>query len=177
MSALQQLAAEFKIPVAALLNPQRAAYTEARELVVAELEATGRQHLLTPSAARAWQDMKQAASGDQVPITIVSAFRSVERQTQIVRRKLSSGIPIEQVLAVSALPGYSEHHTGRAVDVGTPDSVPLELEFQNTAAFAWLHSRAAAFGFRLSYPEGNHQGYVYEPWHWCYQDDGSSRKG
>jgi D-alanyl-D-alanine carboxypeptidase len=72
---------------------------------------------------------------------------------------------------VSALPGFSEHHTGRAVDVGTPDSVPLDYGFQSTGAFAWLQSNAADFNFRLSYPADNSEGYVYEPWHWCYQSD------
>jgi D-alanyl-D-alanine carboxypeptidase len=168
---LHQLAEEFDIPVATLLNRHRSGYPEARELVLTEVGERGREHLLTPMAAGAWHRMKQAALSDGISIFIVSAFRSIERQTQIVRRKLLAGIPLEQVLAVSALPGFSEHHTGRAVDVGTPDSAPLDYGFQNTAAFAWLQPNAAAFNFRLSYPANNSEGYVYEPWHWCYRSD------
>jgi zinc D-Ala-D-Ala carboxypeptidase len=165
---IHQLAEEFDIPMATLLGRHRDSYAEARELVLTEAGGHGREHLLTPAAADAWHRMKDAALRDGISIFIVSAFRSVERQTQIVRRKLLSGIPPEQVLAVSALPGFSEHHTGRAVDVGTPDSVPLDYSFQSTGAFAWLQPNAAAFNFRLSYPADNPEGYVYEPWHWCY---------
>src|SRR5665213_833426 len=166
---LQQIAAEFAIPVTALLGKHRRAYPEARELVRAELGENGREHLLAPAAAAAWCRMRCAASSDGISIYIVSAFRSIERQTQIVRRKLASGISIDDVLAVSALPGYSEHHTGRAVDIGTPDAAPLEYGFNDTAAFAWLQSRAAGFDFRMSYPADNPEGYLYEPWHWCHQ--------
>jgi D-alanyl-D-alanine carboxypeptidase len=168
---IHQLAEEFDIPVATLLSRHHNSYAEERELVLTEVGEHGREHLLTPATAAAWQLMKQAALRDGISIFIVSAFRSVERQTQIVRRKLLSGIPPEQVLAVSALPGFSEHHTGRAVDVGTPDSVPLDYSFQSTHAFAWLQPNAAVFNFRLSYPADNPQGYVYEPWHWCYHSD------
>jgi D-alanyl-D-alanine carboxypeptidase len=166
---LQQIAAEFSIPVATLLGKRRRAYPEARNLVLAERGEHDREHWLTPAAADAWRHMQQAASSDGISMYIVSAFRSIERQTQIVRRKLASGISIDEVLAVSALPGYSEHHTGRAVDIGTPDSAPLEHSFKDTAAFTWLQSRAADFDFRMSYPADNPEGYVYEPWHWCYQ--------
>lgn len=168
---VQQIAEEFNIPVSALLTRHRIAYPEAQDLVVAEVGEQGRKHLLTPACMNAWQQMKQAAVHDGVSIFIVSAFRSIERQAQIVRRKLSSGMPVDQVLAVSALPGYSEHHTGRAVDIGAPDSPQLETAFQDTAAFSWLQSHAAAFSFRLSYPADNAEGYIYEPWHWCYQRD------
>ena len=168
---LHQLAEEFGIPVSTLLERHRNSYPEARDLAVSEIGAQGREHLLTPAAADAWRCMKAAASRDGKTILIVSAFRSVERQTQIVRRKLLSGIPLAQVLAVSALPGFSEHHSGRAVDVGTADCAPLDYSFEGTAAFAWLQSNAAAFNFRLSYPADNSEGYVYEPWHWCYHSD------
>jgi len=164
MSALiQQIAAEFSIPVSTLLERCRIACGEAEELVVAEVSESGRQHLLVPAAADAWQEMQRAARQDQVSIFIVSGFRSVERQAQIVRRKLEIGIPIERVLALSALPGYSEHHTGRAVDVGSPGGAPLEYEFHDTAAFVWLESHAVAFQFHLSYPPGNPEGFEYEP--------------
>jgi len=170
MSALlHQLAEEFSIPVSTLLGRHQTAYPEAQDLAVAEVGKQGRQHLLTPMATQAWHQMQRAALSDGISIFIVSAFRSIERQTQIVRRKLVSGIPIEQVMAVSALPGFSEHHSGRAVDVGTPDSAPLEYGFEHTAAFSWLKARAADFDFRLSYPADNQDGYVYEPWHWCYR--------
>ena len=58
---------------------------------------------------------------------------------------------------------------GRALDLTTPGSPVLEVAFEQTAAFAWLQSRAGEFGFDLSYPPGNPDGFQYEPWHWCYR--------
>jgi len=112
--------------------------------------------------------MKRAALADSIDIHIVSAFRSIERQTEILERKLRAGQRLEQIFAVSAPPGCSEHHTGRAIDIGTGDSTPLEAQFEATEAFRWLEANGVRFGFRLSYPPGNIHGYDYEPWHWCY---------
>ena len=147
-------------------------FDEATELVTAEVDERRGEHLLTPPAAEAWMSMKKAAASDGVVLRIVSAFRSVDRQAEIVRRKLERGERLERVLQVSAPPGFSEHHTGRAVDVTTDGSRPLEQEFENTAAFQWLSQHAGKFGYRLSYPLNNGQGYWYEPWHWCFEASG-----
>jgi zinc D-Ala-D-Ala carboxypeptidase len=144
---------------------------EATELVVAERSPDGRTHLLTPAAAAAWQHMRAAAAADAVEITIVSAFRSLERQAQIIRGKLAAGLPLDAIFRASAPPGYSEHHTGRAIDINTPGARPLEVEFENTGAFAWLTLNAASHGFSLSYPRDNAFGFIYEPWHWCFRAD------
>jgi D-alanyl-D-alanine carboxypeptidase len=143
---------------------------EATTLEVAEVGADGRDHLLVPSAAEAWRGIKAAALANGVDLFIVSAFRSIDRQAEIVRRKLESGAAVESVLTICAPPGFSEHHTGRAVDLSTSGSRALEAEFDQTAAYAWLIQHAAEFGYYLSYPIGNRLGYQYEPWHWCFQD-------
>lgn len=145
---------------------------EAQELVVAETDATGREYLLVPQAAQSWWDMKRAAGEDGIGLEIVSAFRSVQRQVEIIRNKLDSGVPIEIILQSSAPPGYSEHHTGRAIDINTPGCDPLEGIFEETEAFRWLTAHAGRFGFTLSYPRDNPWGYIYEPWHWCFRPIG-----
>ncbi len=141
---------------------------EAMQLELAEVGADGREHRLTPEAAAAWHRVKDAAFQAGVCLFIVSAYRSVDRQTEIIRRKLDTGQKIEDILCVSAPPGFSEHHTGCAVDLGVPDTPLLETCFDQTAAFRWLQQHAGRFGFVLSYPADNPQGYQYEPWHWCY---------
>lgn len=141
---------------------------EATELTLAETGSDGRHYLLEPQAAAAWQAMKAAAALDGVGMELVSAFRSVGRQTEILRDKLASGQTIEEALQWVAPPGYSEHHTGRAIDIGVPGEPALEEDFETTTAYAWLQRHAGAHGFRLSYPRGNHSGYGYEPWHWCF---------
>lgn len=144
------------------------AYAEAGDLEVAEVGENGREFLLIPEAALAWKNLKHAARNDGIDLRIMSAFRSVARQVEIIQGKLDAGKTIEEILSVLAPPGYSEHHTGRAVDVVSPDA-GLEVSFADTAAFRWLQQHANAFGFFLSYPAGNPYGYDYEPWHWCYR--------
>jgi D-alanyl-D-alanine carboxypeptidase len=141
---------------------------EAEELVVAEIGDDGREHRLTPAAAAAWRRMSAAAQADGAVIKIASAFRSIDRQVEILREKLAKGATLESILSASAPPGYSEHHTGRAIDITTDGVMPFEVEFENTAAFRWLSAHAARFGFVLSFPHGNRYGYQYEPWHWLY---------
>lgn len=144
-------------------------HEEAQTLVMVETDRDGREFQLTPEAALAWREMKQAAREDEVIIEIVSAFRSIERQIDIIRAKLERGLPMQTILTLSAPPGYSEHHTGRAVDINTPGCEATEEPFEDTAAFCWLTTHAGRFGFTLSYPRGNAFGFIYEPWHWCFQ--------
>ncbi len=128
-----------------------------------------RAQWLTPRAARAWLRMHMAAASAGVELQIVSAFRGVEYQLGIVRRKLERGLSMHEILRVSAAPGYSEHHSGRALDVTAPGFAALEEEFENSSAFAWLSANAQRHGFHLSYPRDNPHGIAYEPWHWCWQ--------
>jgi len=143
---------------------------EPRRLVFIGHGTQDRPQWLAPHAARAWLRMCGIAASVGVELQVVSGFRSVAHQLGILRRKLESGQSIEQILRVSAAPGYSEHHSGRAVDVTTPGFAALEEEFEQSVAFAWLSTNAQNHGFHLSYPRGNRHGIAYEPWHWCFRD-------
>ena len=99
-------------------------------------------------------------------LSVVSAFRSYDYQALLIRQKLERGRTLAEILAVNAPPGCSEHHTGRALDIGTPGCPPVDEVFEQTEAYAWLQRHAGDCGFSLSYPRGNPHGYVYEPWHW-----------
>ena len=146
------------------------AHCEPPSLVVAHTGLAGREFLLTPQAAAAWWAMQQQARADQVTLALVSAFRSVARQREIVLDKLGQGLSIDTVLQSVAPPGFSEHHTGRAIDIGTSEDCALEEVFETTPAYQWLTQHAADFGFHMSYPRDNPCGFVFEPWHWCYQE-------
>jgi D-alanyl-D-alanine carboxypeptidase len=128
----------------------------------------GREIQLAPSAAAAWRSMRDAASNAGITLLAISGFRSVERQAEIIQAKLSAGETIDSILRVIAAPGYSEHHTGCAIDIAVPDEPPLTEGFALTSAFLWLGAHAHEFGFRMSYPRGNIHGIAYEPWHWCH---------
>lgn len=127
-----------------------------------------REQWLAPDAARAFVRMRDQAAHDCVPLQLVSAFRSAQYQLGILERKLERGQAIEDILRVSAAPGYSEHHSGRAIDLTTPGFAALEEAFEQSEAFAWLTRNAARFHFAMSYPRGNPHRIVYEPWHWCW---------
>ncbi|MDT8427786.1 MAG: D-alanyl-D-alanine carboxypeptidase family protein [Pseudomonadales bacterium] len=148
--------------------------TEPDELAETEPDCFGRIQRLTPEALLAWQGMKAAAAEAGVKLFLVSAFRSIAYQGELLARKLAKGQTIAAILEVNAAPGYSEHHSGCAIDIGTADSPVLEEIFETTVAFAWLQQHAGDFGFRMSYPRDNCHQLTYEPWHWCYQS-GNSR--
>jgi len=153
----------------ALLRARRLPlYADARSLHCVGLGTDGRDKFLAPAAAQAWTAMHQAAAADGVELLLISAFRSFDFQLALIRGKLARGRLIEEILTVNAPPGCSEHHSGRAVDIGARDTPALEEEFEHTPQFAWLRQHATRHGFHLSYPRDNHYGYLYEPWHWCY---------
>jgi len=143
---------------------------EPRELAFIGLDVHQRPAWLAPRAARAFARLREAAREDHVTIDIVSAFRSAEYQLGILRGKRERGLAIADILRVSAAPGYSEHHSGRAIDLTTPGFAALEEEFERSPAFAWLRRHAKRFGFALSYPRNNRHGIAYEPWHWCWRE-------
>jgi zinc D-Ala-D-Ala carboxypeptidase len=151
--------------------------SEAAQLVAIGTNSTGREVLLSPVAAGAWFRMQKAAAAQGITLLAISGFRSVARQEEIIRAKLAAGETIGSILEVNAAPGYSEHHTGRAIDIGVPDLPPLEENFALTPAFTWLTAHAYEFGFTLSYACGNPQGIAYEPWHWLYRDADDGAKG
>ncbi len=129
----------------------------------------GRLVRVTPATAAAFRRMRAAAAHAGVTLLPLSGFRSVQRQTQNIRRKLAAGQAIGDILRLVAAPGCSEHHSGRALDIGSPDDVGLDEKFGRTRAFRWLSRQASDFGFHLSYPRRNPHGIGYEPWHWCWQ--------
>lgn len=123
---------------------------------------------LTRTAGRSWQRLRAAAASDGVTLEAISGYRSQAYQAGIFARKRARGLSVTQILTVNAAPGFSEHHSGRAIDIGTPGEPAAEESFEATPAFAWLMANAGDFGFTLSYPRNNPNGIVYEPWHWCF---------
>lgn len=121
---------------------------------------------LHPAAARAWRHLREGAAREGIVLDAISGYRSHDYQLGIFERKRARGQSIDEILSVNAAPGYSEHHSGLALDIGAPGEPPAEESFERTAAFAWLRERAGGYGFSLSYPRDNPHGIVYEPWHW-----------
>lgn len=144
---------------------------EASDLACVGEDVFGREQYMTNETAVAWTEMQAAAGADAIDLQLVSAFRSVDYQCGLIRKKLDRGQSIDEILKVNAAPGFSEHHTGRALDLTTPGVEPLTEAFEQTDAFAWLVVNASRFDFILSYPRDNPYGFVYEPWHWAYRSN------
>lgn len=141
---------------------------ECTALVCVEPDVFGRPAQLDAAAASAWQLMKNAAQAEGISLQLVSAYRSYAYQQALFVRKLEKGAQLSDILKVNAAPGYSEHHSGRAIDLGCPGYRYLEEDFEQSPAFDWLQQHAGRFGFRMSFGRENSFGVLYEPWHWYY---------
>lgn len=164
---LRELHQELGIPDDYGLDGSRPVFEEAADLVEVGPNLVGRMQRLAPKAARMWAEMVDAAADEGVVLLIVSGFRGFDYQARLIRKKINAGQEVSEILKVNAAPGFSEHHTGRAVDIATPGSRPLTEEFESSDAFRWLSENAARFGFSMTYPRNNAYGFIYEPWHWA----------
>jgi zinc D-Ala-D-Ala carboxypeptidase len=127
---------------------------------------------LRPDAGAALLTMQRAAAADGIELAVLSAHRSVALQKQLFFEVKSERNQSSRERArVSAPPGFSEHSTGYAVDLGdaTLPHTHLSASFDTTPAFGWLKRNAARYHFQLSFPRGNAQGVSYEPWHWRFE--------
>jgi zinc D-Ala-D-Ala carboxypeptidase len=141
-----------------------------------------KDNLLQPLAKLAWQDLKSAAKADGIEIKVVSAYRSIERQRQLFLERLySQGITLEQLknglgqdqidmtLSLTAVPGYSRHHTGYTIDLACGDGLSFEDSVCNTWLAANNYEKAKFFGWIPSYPpDGGLQGPEPEAWEYVW---------
>lgn len=160
-------------------------YTEgsAEEMMLvasyAEGAGTHRAETLQPEAAEALLEMIAAARVDGIWLIPASGFRTIAEQRTLFNAQIERKGSPEVAAKVSAPPGYSEHHTGYAVDLadGTlPQNQDISDSFAESPAYQWLLENAATHSFELSFPEGNKQGISFEPWHWRYVGSVQSRE-
>ena len=116
-------------------------------------------------------EMRDEAKKNGIYLVFLSGYRSINLQNEIFYSlKSFRNQEAAERARVSAPPGYSEHSTGFAIDIGdaTQRETDFETEFENTDAFKWLIKNAAKFHFKLSFSKENK--YIdYEPWHWRYE--------
>jgi zinc D-Ala-D-Ala carboxypeptidase len=165
LDRIEQVFAALEIPRNYGLSRGLKPYLEATELVVVEEGDPPKR--LAPAAAHRWIQLKKAAAGDGIGLVLISGFRSLDRQRELIEAKLKKGNALNKILKILAAPGYSQHHTGLALDIGIGTTVDVTEAFEATDAFAWLALHAADYGFVMPYPRGNQYGFIYEPWHWA----------
>ena len=125
---------------------------------------------LRAEAAAAFNLLVAEAAAAGVAVSSVSGFRSRDEQARLYEYYTARYGP-ETADSISARPGYSEHETGLAIDIGNPDGTcALEACFEGTAAGSWAAANAHRYGFVIRYPAGAEHitGYAYEPWHLRY---------
>jgi len=117
------------------------------------------------------KEMQDDAEKDGIYLVLLSGYRSIKLQKQIFYslKSIRNQIATERA-RVSAPPGYSEHSTGFAIDIGDAyeREADFEVSFENTRAFKWLKNNAAKYHFRLSFDK-EQTSVDYEPWHWRYE--------
>ena len=119
-----------------------------------------------------FKEMQYIAAQRGISLKLLSGYRSIDLQRDIFyeNKSLRNQTAIERSRD-SAPPGYSEHSTGYAIDVGDGNypNTHFEVEFEQTPAFKFMKKFASKYHFVLSFPPNNKQGVTYEPWHWRYE--------
>ncbi|SFT41939.1 D-alanyl-D-alanine carboxypeptidase family protein [Arthrobacter sp. ov118] len=134
------------------------------------LVTSGEAALLNSTTAAAAERMFAAAAAAGVIITLASGYRSFATQ----KVTYSGWVRAQGQAAAdtaSARPGYSEHQTGWAFDIGDGSGADaFQPNFRSRPAALWAAAQAHRFGFVVRYPWTFHEitGYFYEPWHLRY---------
>lgn len=141
--------------------------------------------LLQPLALSGWQDFELAAQRAGIPLKLLSGYRSVEYQRDLFTQRLAAagaytadianGIAdakVQKVLATTAPPGYSRHHTGYTIDLSCHPGGQFVV-FKTSACFDWIKAEnykiAKRYGWIPSYPDGTDtQGPEPEPWEYVW---------
>jgi len=160
---------ELGIPASYARDQKLTLQNECLNLSPAGVDIFNREVSMEVTTISAWKMMKSAALQDGIELQLVSAYRSIEYQKNLFLKKMDVGVSIAEILLVNAAPGYSEHHSGMALDLTSPGSECLEESFEESPAFAWLERYASDHAFVMSFPRNNDHGLLYEPWHWRYK--------
>jgi D-alanyl-D-alanine carboxypeptidase len=119
-------------------------------------------------ARAAFDQMAAEATLSGFKLTAFSTYRAFDYQTTLYDRYVARDGK-EAADTYSARPGYSEHQTGLAFDIGEVNFEKhwASSSFGETEAGKWVAANAHRFGFVLRYPEGKESltGYMHESWH------------
>lgn len=157
------------------------------------LAKTDNENFLQHETLKAYKNMQETAKKEGVEFTISSGYRDFKDQEEIflprlqvecqkklgknceaqdLKNKENIGI-IEDVLKMTAPPGFSRHHSGYTIDLN--DLKSPHLPFVETESYRWLSQNnflnAKKFGFLPSYPDvknGFKFGPEPEPWEYVF---------
>lgn len=125
---------------------------------------------VNPEAQIAVNMMVSDGAKEGITLHPFSTYRSFAYQSDLYRKYVAAdGAAIADTY--SAKPGFSEHQTGLAFDIGGADSAYyLKRVMGEQQEGIWMAQNAPKYGLVLRYPEGKQAvtGYRYEPWHFRY---------
>jgi D-alanyl-D-alanine carboxypeptidase len=133
-----------------------------------DLTNVGNSQQMRAEAAAALQHMFADAQAAGFTLVADSGYRSYSTQVSTYN-SIVKGYGATYADTVSAHPGYSEHQTGWAVDIGT-GSCHVQDCFADTPGGKWAQTNAHTYGFILRYPPSltSITGYSNEAWHFRY---------
>jgi D-alanyl-D-alanine carboxypeptidase len=162
------------------LNPLPEGWEEKLE-TVHMTNSVGDDVEVEKKAYEAYLQLKEALEAEGVYVDLDSARRSVAKQQEIMDR-FTEEYGADYAAKTVATPGYSEHHTGLALDlyliIDGKDVIENEDMIQYPEIWEKIHAKLADYGFILRYLEGSEHitGYGYEPWHIRYLDNVGTAK-
>lgn len=122
------------------------------------------------TAYKAYLELQAELKKEGIELDLDSAYRSVEYQQDIMDR-FTEKYGEAYARRTVAKPGYSEHHTGLALDlyfrVNGEEVYENEDLVQYPEVWKRIHAHLADYGFILRYPnwKNGEVDYTYEPWH------------
>lgn len=126
------------------------------------------RYYLRKAAYEAYLELQQDARKQGLYLYLSNGYRSYQKQTKLYNDYLLNGNEPDHY---SARPGFSEHHTGLALDITcAANNFLLTEDFANTLEGKFVHENAHKYGFIIRYPKDKEHltGYMYEPWHLRY---------
>ncbi len=109
-----------------------------------------------------------AATGKK-DVNIISGYRTFDSQKSLYDRRVESE-GVEATDKYTALPGFSEHHSGYAVDFAIYTSEGLYYDFYGQDEYKWVLDHCYEYGFIERYQKEKKEltGFEAEPWHFRY---------
>ncbi len=134
------------------------------ELVLLDKCSTG-ENYLTKEAKEAYDKMCNASKKEGLSLGVTSSYRSYKDQEETYnyyKKKNGEKYARDYV----AVPGFSEHQTGLALDIKSTYTSP----FKTSKEYKWVINNAHKYGYILRYPENKEDltGYGAESWHFRY---------
>ncbi len=163
-----------------LVGPKNKIENEVAESQLATL--SDNSHQVDSRIVTDYEALSAAATKAGYPLVIISAFRSVEAQKQVFDNNVNSLVSGSGMTEADATtktketmtePGYSEHHTGLAIDIVDQDwyksytTQVLDASYGDQPGAKWIAENAPKYGFIIRYPKDRQDitGITYEPWH------------